>query len=293
MRALFSCSAAGITSWRLRACVHSGVCVQSPATQTIPSAGIRMTALVGGCPTPACRCRTVRLRGLFALSSDSQVGEEAIVRATSRTSEARRAVLGRVRKRTRGGLISTPNAVARAVWSPSLILARGNGSDARDPRSARRRGSPVRPGVRAWASSTPVPLPPRSCGPPLGAAPEPGAGCPRCPYSALWLFAAGRPKQCLQFDRDGAASRVHVRRRKGLPVYCAFTVSVCENHYRTPDDLAGWTPFLPRARSPGRDETDRRSRGSCRTRLSAPQDGAGPDRVKNLSKRTDVRTSQQ
>lgn len=202
-----------------------------------------MTALVGGCPTPACRCRTVRLRGLFALSSDSQVGEEAIVRATSRTSEARRAVLGRVRKRTRGGLISTPNAVARAVWSPSLILARGNGSDARDPRSARRRGSPVRPGVRAWASSTPVPLPPRSCGPPLGAAPEPGAGCPRCPYSALWLFAAGRPKQCLQFDRDGAASRVHVRRRKGLPVYCAFTVSVCENHYRTPDDLAGWTPI--------------------------------------------------
>jgi hypothetical protein len=242
----------------------------------------------------------VRLRGLFALSSDSQVGEEAIVRATSRTSEARRAVLGRVRKRTRGGLISTPNTVARAVWSPSLILARGNGSDARDPRSARRRGSPVRPGVRAWASSTPVPLPPRSCGPPLGAAPEPGAGCPRCPYSALWLFAAGRPKQCLKFDRDGAASRVHVRRRKGLPVYCAFTVSVCENHYRTPDDLAqrwvdtiSMTRILPRARSPGRDETDRRSRGWCCTRLSAPQDGAGPDRVKNLSKRTDVRTSQQ
>ena len=108
------------------------------------------------------------------------------------------------------------------------------------------------------------------------------------------LQPAGRPKQCLQFDRDGAASRVHVRWRKGLPVYCAFTVSVCENHYRTPDDLAGWTPFLPRDQSPpGRDETDRRSRGSCRTRLSAPQDGAGPDRVKNLSKRTDVRTSQQ
>lgn len=124
MRALFSCSAAGITSWRLRACVHSGVCVQSPATQTIPSAGIRMTALVGGCPTPACRCRTV-LRGLFALSSDSQVGVEAIVRATSRTSEARRAVLGRARKRTRGGLISTPNAVARAVWSPSLSSSHG------------------------------------------------------------------------------------------------------------------------------------------------------------------------
>jgi len=104
-----------------------------------------------------------------------------------------------------------------------------------------------------------------------------------------------RPSQTVfvQFDRDGAASRVHVRRRKGLPVYCAFTVSVCENHYRTPDDLAGWTPFLSRAISRPRDETDRRSRGSCRTRLSAPQDGAGPDRVKNLSKRTDVRTSQQ
>ena len=79
-----------------------------------------------------------------------------------------------------------------------------------------------------------------------------GAGCwvPQVSIQCS-LALCCRPSQTVfvQFDRDGAASRVHVRRRKGLPVYCAFTVSVCENHYRTPDDLAGWTPFISESRA--------------------------------------------